>query len=142
MNKDNIDEAAIRMEKIQWRDSYSVGNSTLDDQHQNIIALVNRFIDKPELSTAEILDQLNVYAEQHLRYEEALLAKHGYPEHDEHCESHFAYQKKVTELELIDYSDKQLAREELMKFLSVWWVDHILKEDMLYRDFLSNSNNS
>jgi hemerythrin len=81
------------MEKIAWKQEYSVGVERLDQQHQRIISVINKLIAKPRVfgtsaTIAEVLSELNSYVSEHFLLEEQLLAENNYPGLIEHSKKH------------------------------------------------------
>lgn len=129
---------------IEWHPSYSVGVRQLDEQHQVILALINRLASAGRLDVhseviSEVLEALTRYANDHFRSEEELLARHGYAGVGEQKEDHTQYRLKVARLCLDASRHKTSLPEELTAFLRDWWVRHILERDMKFRPFLSGS---
>ncbi len=129
------------MDKITWSEKFSVGDTSLDSQHVYIIDLINRLIDcenhpaNPDL-ISDTLSEINDYSRYHLEYEENLLEKLEYPEYNEHKIFHLEYLEKTT-----DFSSKGSPFDnkltlEMLDFLTDWWLNHILVEDIKYKPFL------
>jgi len=130
------------MNEINWSHEYSVGNQSLDNQHQKIISLINQLI-KLENSTfsfdqlKKLINELNQYASEHLEYEETLLNQLDYPDYNNHILKHQLYKETIKR-----FSDKCLLHKEksvvlsYTQFLYHWWNEHILKEDMQYKNFI------
>jgi len=135
------------MNKMIWSDDYSVGNKTLDEQHQKILCLINTLQEHVNHSVehkviTETLYEMIKYSNQHLGYEESLLNELGYSGLGEHKKSHYHYLQKIAEI-AIEASDElkdQVAFEELLLFLQSWWTNHVLVEDMEYKAFLESKN--
>lgn len=128
------------MEKIVWKDEFSVGVRELDLQHQKIIKVINSLIDKPRIfaksqTTSSALAELTNYVSEHFLLEEKLLEENGYQNLLEHSKRHTAYSKKIAEFCLGSLNKKSEVPSELLNFLTQWWTDHILHEDMKYKSF-------
>lgn len=127
---------------LQWKLGYSVGNSTLDEQHKRLLQLCKQAVSCMADETPEgtrqfhdILNELATYVDTHFRTEEALLRKCGYPLVDQHAEEHFEYQKKLTDF-LWSATLGEINKAELYRYLSFWWSDHILGSDKRYSTYL------
>jgi hemerythrin len=129
------------MALIQWSDRYSVGVSTLDNQHRQLIGILNDLHEA--MSTARgkdvqngIVQKLGTYAATHLETEEKLLKAQAYPTFVQHKAQHDAYIAKMKEFQ------DQLRKGEggvpvaLMTFLKDWWTKHILTTDKEYSAYL------
>ena len=84
------------MEKIVWKSEYSVGVERLDQQHQRIISVINKLIEKPRVfrtsgTIADLLTELNGYVYEHFLLEEQLLEDNDYPSLIEHSKKHTQY---------------------------------------------------
>jgi hemerythrin len=132
------------MKKITWTDDYIIGNEKIDEQHQNIVRLINQLVDEKDISLNSeifhaVLNELVIYAYGHLTYEEGLLCDIDYPYFDDHKTLHEDYLEQFS-----DYSLESLWREDgtperMLDYLIVWWNNHILVEDMKYKPFLQKT---
>ncbi len=127
---------------FKWRESYETGVSTMDEQHQKLIELINNLysaLRDKESQTAiqDVLDEMNTYAEQHFEQEEVLLKEKDYPEYESHAASHQSYRDKLKVL--IENSEKEEAQvQEVYTFLRQWWMEHIVGEDKKYGEFIDS----
>ena len=85
---------------VVWQAQYALGHDTTDQQHQQIVTILNQLYEALRNGTAEehmevILDTLRCYAETHLVYEEALLTEIGYPDLAEHRRCHAQWGSKT-----------------------------------------------
>ena len=128
------------MKKIVWKDEFSVGVEELDRQHKQIIEVINSLVDKPRIFfrsnnvSAALIDLTN-YVSEHFLLEERLLQENEYPALIEHSKKHTLYSKRIS-----DFCKESLGRErdipsELIAFLTDWWTNQILYEDMKYKAF-------
>lgn len=129
------------MDIIKWRSSYETGIPSMDEQHQQLIGLINsmyRVLRKEEsIDTIEpILDEMAAYAKKHLGDEEALLQKHGFADLEEHRNFHKSYQEKVTALLREWEQQDEKTAKNIYTFLRQWWLQHIVEEDKKYGPFL------
>ena len=130
------------MEAIPWRDSYETGVSQLDEQHKQLIAIINKLygvIRRKEGNEAlhAVFDDLAAYAATHLEDEEKLLEGYAYPDLDEHRRQHAEYVAQVDELrQRLETADQQLVIE-IYSYLRQWWLNHIVVEDKAYGPFLN-----
>lgn len=131
------------MNIIKWRESYGTGIPSMDNQHRNLLDLINRMyriMRKVEVAGTieEVLDGMADYSIHHLREEESLLQANGYAEFDEHCASHQIYLDKMEQFmaEWNTGDDKEAVVKEMYAFLRKWWLDHIVEEDRKYGEYL------
>ncbi len=124
------------MAPLEWRDSFSVGNAHLDEQHKGLIALIN-LIDDANL-TGPVLDQLQDYVDEHFRDEERLMEEAGYAGLPAHREQHAAFREW---LETSQQAQRRgevaaLLRDGMQAYLKNWLVNHILVSDKDYAPHL------
>ncbi len=129
------------VEKIVWDQTYSVGHPLLDEQHKKIICIINSLLESPNLqvnsdAVSDSLSLLKKYSEEHFKAEEHILKAYGYPDLVSHKEGHLEYTTKVINLYKHAIQGNSSVPEELLSFLTYWWQQHILFEDMAYKDFL------
>lgn len=127
-------------EVITWKDSLSVGISSIDLEHKQLIKLTNDLgvaILEGEIqdSLKHIMDKLLEYTTTHFRNEEALLEKYKYPEREKHIEEH----NKLT-IQVMDLHREFHFRyaENIVEFLRVWLSNHIIHSDMEFGEYLKN----
>ena len=130
------------MASIQWRDSYSVGNDQMDNQHKQLVELVNDLfkviLDKEiEISLSYEVDKLIEYTQEHFKNEETLLEKAGYDFLDQHKATHEKLVKDVIVFKEQIEKGTEGVSSELYTFLRAWLLNHILDEDMQYKYCLS-----
>jgi hemerythrin len=122
---------------IVWSPFYSVNNPEMDDEHKQIIAMINDMYsalddNNPHATILGLLDRLYQYTQTHFRHEENLMQECGYPHLEEHKLLHELLQQKTVILRR-DYQES--AAPELLRFLKEWWVNHIQGEDKKYAPF-------
>jgi len=128
------------MKKIVWKGEFSVGVEALDRQHQQIIKIINSLVDKPRIflrfqNVSSALMELTTYVSEHFLLEEQLLQENGYPDLLSHSKKHDAYSEQITEFCRASLHGKSEVPYELLDFLTNWWNNHILHEDMQYKAF-------
>ena len=129
------------MSSYHWNQRLSVGDPDIDHDHQGLFDLVNELAsaDKTRGFMADIIVRLEQYANEHFAREEALMRSIGYPEYEQHLEKHRAF---VEWLESVKTTYRRAAESPFLindlvhDFLVEWLVDHIMKEDMKYRDYI------
>lgn len=129
------------MKAISWRDEYSVGVAEMDLQHQKLLAMIGRLVDEQHRLTdqktvAELLTAMTEYAAEHFRAEEYLMAEYGYDHNDRQVLQHQAFIQKTQEFMNASVGPNILSNA-LLDYLNSWLINHILHEDMLYKDFFN-----
>lgn len=132
------------MPLITWTPAYSVGHPDLDQDHQNLVDLLNMLHEAWE--TGEdlavrlgIVDELLMYTDYHFRREEGLLAEHGYPRLADQQAAHAALRQSVEDFRSRHLSHPDTAlTAEIETFLKTWMMSHILEEDLQYRSLFAD----
>ena len=126
---------------LEWKESYSVGVDLIDEQHRHLFELANEIeallnnefvLDKYD-AIVEIITELKNYTEQHFADEEAYMLEKKYAKFLSHKARHLDFIEKVAAVDLsrIDNAQNEYLRD-ILRFVGVWLVEHILEEDMLY----------
>ena len=123
-----------RASYIVWKDYYSVGEPSLDAQHQQIIEFINelyvamqRGVDHQAIRP--LLDQLVQYTVHHFKHEEELMLARQYPDFAEHKAQHDKMRRRT--IALRDNAGLMTGRD-LLVFLKEWWCNHIQEVDKRY----------
>lgn len=126
---------------MRWDSSLQLGISLLDDQHKQLVNMINDLHRAMKLRqtmavTGGILERLVSYTVMHFGDEEKLFQKHGYPDGDQHKKVHQDLVAKVMEFKTkVERGDGTISME-LMDFLKDWLVGHIKGTDKKYVPFL------
>jgi hemerythrin len=129
---------------FKWLPEYSVNIKTIDDQHQELVNILNRLfvaVSKREGSNAiaGILDALTSYTRTHFALEERLMREAKYKDLIPHMEEH---RKLIAQLD--ELCNKHMMEEkpiyfEMLSFLKSWLRDHIQGVDTKYSAALQQS---
>ncbi|OGV66298.1 MAG: hypothetical protein A3K19_14050 [Lentisphaerae bacterium RIFOXYB12_FULL_65_16] len=122
---------------IVWSDSLSVGVEAIDEQHQRLVAMINRLHDamrsgKAQNTIGRILDELVGYTAEHFHTEEDLMAKTGFPDLAKHRRVHAELVEKALDVKRDFDAGKLVIGADLMNFLKSWLVNHIQRMDKQY----------
>jgi hemerythrin-like metal-binding protein len=131
------------MDPLKWNSSFSVGITKLDEQHRQIIGVINGLIESLEhpfepMPLSKILGQLSEYVHVHFETEERLLIEQGYPELARQKGEHKAFKRKIATFCMDALGEQESVPVEILDYLKTWWNEHILEEDMKYRGFLKD----
>ena len=127
---------------IEWKDEYSVGLDSIDQQHRKLVNLINQLKTTVDYSTGEefereALAELVDYTKTHFTYEEGLMEDNGYPDFEAHKAQHRAMIAEV-EAVLAEYEkDHDTAMQHACDYLQVWLIKHINGTDKQYSSFLT-----
>ena len=115
---------------FKWLPDYSVNIKTIDDQHQELVNILNRLfvaVSKREgdKAIAGILDALTSYTKTHFALEERLMREAKYKDLIPHMEEH---RKLIAQLDGL--CNKHMMEEkpiyfEMLSFLKSWLREHI-----------------
>ena len=128
------------MEKVCWKDEYSVGVEKFDHQHQHLFEITNKIIEHSGTSedsglVSETLTEMINYAREHFTAEEVLMQEYGYPEIESHKEQHDYFIDTTAELAVSFMDNRNTTAGEIAEFLKLWLTLHILRCDMKYKEF-------
>jgi len=132
------------MEPVQWSEKFSVGVKELDQQHQQLIKLLNRLISAQGTigthseTISEILMEMTRYAQVHFKTEERLMEAYGFPGLEEQKIQHRDFRKKTVNFCIATTLGVEQIPDSLLEYLVDWWVHHILEDDMAYRSFFKD----
>jgi hemerythrin len=124
---------------MKWSDDLSVHVSEIDEQHKNLIDLINSLHDamlarKGKEVLAETLDKLAAYTVYHFSTEEKYMKDFEYIGLLSHKREHDAFVAKVESF-IAEYQANKLGLSmELMTFLRDWVSNHIKGTDKKYSD--------
>ena len=122
------------MPRIVWDESLILGHEGIDRQHEKLVGLINRLADswdQPGRETAVMrcLTDMYLYANEHFREEEALMASVGYPGLAGHAAQHRFFVERAHAFTDASLDDKA-PFEELLSFLIDWFVLHVKRDDV------------
>lgn len=116
----------------------SVGVTSLDEEHQQILSLIRSLENSDSTNDREIIHDvphsLLDYTKHHFKNEESLFMGTGYPDADMHVAQHNAMIKKVQQM---IGDEKHVHPANLAKLLEDWMVQHIQKTDKGYVEYVS-----
>lgn len=127
------------MDTILWSEKYSVGIDKFDHQHKQIILLINKMFDSPEVKVnsnliSDTLTTMTQYSLSHFIEEEAYLKENGYDDFENHKNKHHEFLVKTMKLNQATMLCVNEVPGKLLNYLKEWWTFHILYEDMKYKD--------
>ncbi len=126
---------------VAWKDEYSVGIEAIDDDHKQLLTLINNlqtavFYPTGEAFERQALKELVDYTKYHFKREEELMQKHGYPDFETHKKQHDEMIAKVGRFMDEYEEDRESTTEGLTQFLKTWLIQHICGTDQAYSPFL------
>ncbi len=130
------------MALIIWNDDLSVGIRQIDDQHKELIRLINLLNESIILKndnkiSGEIINDLINFVEYHFSYEENLFLTHGFSESESHLKMHKYLKNQVLKIQYSYNFGKTDASAELLNLLKDWLINHLINVDKRYGKFLN-----
>ncbi len=128
---------------LSWTPNMSVGIAVFDEDHKQIVELVNELHDAIEAghsrqALGSVIVKLLEYACTHCRREETLFDQTGYPDADEHKKEHEAlYAAAAGMKERFQNDSSSKFALEVMNYMYGWLVNHIQGSDKLYAPYLN-----
>lgn len=128
------------MKKIEWDESLSVQDETIDSQHRKWIDIYNEMIDfmedpktvslsdKSRNAVSRMLDYVRFHFESEREYMEEI----GYPDIVSHIRLHKEFDNKVYGLSRDLENGKTVLNSEILNMIRDWLLDHIMEEDQKY----------
>lgn len=133
------------MEIIKLDDDSRTGVRDIDDQHGELVEILNRLhasmLQDTDRSDLEgLVSQLVEHTRVHFSYEEELMTLHGYPDYARHKEEHDRLLAHI-----LDFSERFKSGDLLLTFgimidLKGWAEVHIRKSDRLLGAFLNEKD--
>ena len=134
------------MAVFEWQDSYNLGIQLIDDQHKVLVRIINDLDDllKQTFSNErlkELFNELVDYTKYHFSTEERIMKTRGYA--SSQLEAHLKqHQQFVQQITALNHDAASLTRDEgewVLKYLTNWLINHILKVDRHLVDHLNIS---
>ncbi len=136
-----IHDRIVSRRFIRWKDSFSVGNESIDEDHKKLLGMINQLQTAAHYQTDEALiestlNELIDYTKYHFKREEELMKEYNYPDIEEHMKEHTAMVKKVSGF-IDEYRiDKTRTIDNVILFLKTWLLNHINGSDQKYAPYL------
>ncbi len=128
--------------EVTWSNSLCVDVPEMDEEHRQFIARVNELnqaiLESEDKATvARAMELMLSEAAHHFAHEEELLARWAYPDAAAHTARHAAIMAQFERV-MKEFADTDISFVWALKGLRIkqLLVEHLLKEDMKYRDFL------
>lgn len=130
------------MSIISWNNNIILNHKTIDEQHEQLVIMVNKFyelIRRREANPAimELLKGAIDYTAFHFSHEEDLMRQHRFPDSSAHIKEHQEFVDHVTDCHQRISEGKLVISLEITNFLRTWLVDHIKGTDKKLCDFLA-----
>jgi hemerythrin len=122
---------------MEWREDYSVGVSTMDYLHKQLVTMINHLYEamqqsKGEEVVKEILSSLVQCIKYHLSAEEKILRKSNFPGFAAHLAIHQELTMQVLEVMDKIKHGKIVLTVKIIILLRDWLINHIAEQDKQY----------
>ncbi len=130
------------MEKIIWKESFSVGVRKIDEQHKKLIKIINKLIETNDTKVYsetiyDTITKMTKYADYHFQTEEQYMIEYDYPDYSAHKEQHRGFRKKTVAFAVDTMKSKETLPIEILLYLQNWLINHIITSDMKYKSFFN-----
>ncbi|MEL7563559.1 MAG: bacteriohemerythrin [Dehalobacterium sp.] len=131
---------------FQWKTTYTVGITEIDNQHKILFEIGSKIYDLALLKDdydhydeiMKILDELRAYTKYHFGFEEKLMEKSSDVDStNKHKLEHKLFIEKLEKVNIEDIDRAQnKAILEILQFTLNWITNHILHTDQKYFSYL------
>jgi len=141
---ENVDVSAMEENgfELKWSNLLSVGVQEMDEEHRIFIGRVNELNEaviawQDKATIRRLMDAMLFEAANHFKNEEQLLLEWRYPDRAVHAAKHAQLMQELRRVksEFETPANSFLGALKGLK-INQLLIDHLLKEDMKYRDFL------
>ncbi|MDF1655387.1 MAG: hemerythrin family protein [Coxiellaceae bacterium] len=124
---------------FQWTEELDVGVDKMNNEHIELIALMNKVYDLSEAKAQLVeiniaLDAFITYTKKHFSDEEAYMESIGYGEIEDHKQKHRKLFEDLTTY-IDDFSRTGTLDDGFFQFLKMWLRGHIIYIDGKYKKF-------
>lgn len=127
-----------------WKPEYSVGDETIDEQHQQFFQMIAQLKEAIKTGDAEqevigTLQDLLGYLRNHFTFEEHYMERGGYPDLAAHRQEHADFTLHASAYIHSYLSNQKVEPAELLAYLEKWFINHILGSDHKYMYFFKTN---
>jgi len=129
------------MGKLEWQESWSVGNSDLDNDHKRLVEIIQSIgAYRPQSADiGHLFAELEDYTKYHFAREEKLMEDAKLPDITGHLEFHrdfIEWLHSVRYAMTMSRESRDILLESVDEYLQNWLTHHILETDMKYRGLI------
>ena len=123
-------------EIVTWKDSYKIGDATIDEQHQELFRRVANIIAAiSHQGQALGVMRLCQYTRTHFSHEEELMRRVNYPDIDSHIRQHQSLISRLDQISL-SIANETMVKADLEAFVADWFLKHIAAVDQKLADYV------
>ncbi|MDZ7763498.1 MAG: bacteriohemerythrin [Melioribacteraceae bacterium] len=129
------------MAYIKWRDNYDIGFKEVDEQHKQLVSIINELYEAQSTGTSKIvigesLDKVIDYTRYHFESEEKYMKDYNYPGLDQHKKEHIDLINQAENLKKEFTNNNLLLSLKTLDFLKDWLINHILGSDKEFGEYV------
>ncbi|MDR0316497.1 MAG: bacteriohemerythrin [Treponema sp.] len=135
----------IKTELVSWSPTFSVGIKLIDDQHKELLDLVNDMFNHvigddaaERVYFQKIIQKAVHYIRVHFTTEEKLMISTNFPGYAEHKKAHDFFVLTVLDIVRKFETEDKYSLSIFTKFLKEWVLTHIAIMDKLYFTYFKN----
>ena len=126
---------------IEWDDSMGVGMYMIDEQHKELVALINAIADAVERGAgrdevSRFIRRFFDYTMTHFRAEEALMDHETYPHYFQQVREHLECSQKAIEFHRRFMQEPDFEALELLEYIVTWFRRHTTGVDQTLVKYL------
>ena len=127
------------MELIKWDKTFSVNVLRFDEEHKNIILIINRLNAATQKNdererVSDALNEMTLYAISHFKAEEDYMTRFEYPEYEMHKEEHREFTRTTIGFCKSVMNGNYNISYDLLEYLNYWLTNHIQGTDKKYTE--------
>ncbi|MEW8026249.1 MAG: hemerythrin family protein [Candidatus Thiodiazotropha sp.] len=125
-----------------WSKKYELGIKEIDLQHNYFFELIARLSDELQNCTdhsyqKSLFLELGLYTHFHFVSEENLMYRSGYSGLEEHKKLHNKLIDGLNKNKLL-FEEGHIEAIQVVDFLEMWFINHTVKEDRKFAEFISS----
>ncbi|MBF0562934.1 MAG: bacteriohemerythrin [Alphaproteobacteria bacterium] len=129
---------------MTWTEAMSVGSPELDQEHRQLVDLINQVASwNPEVDSIileSMLDEMVTFLGEHFQHEEDLMRLAGYPGLEQHRANHVLVMAQVQGVRRRFTEGFILgAAEQMQTLIALWLHKHVVEDDQLYAPYLAKA---
>lgn len=124
-------------EFVKWETAFNTGVEIIDEQHKELVNMLNELYVAQEDNKKIYLDKFLDYSNFHFGTEEKVMEYVKYPQLKNQILSH---RKFIDFVETSIKNIESISLDDLFDFAVDWLVNHILREDQEFGKFIHKRN--
>ncbi|MCL1815598.1 MAG: bacteriohemerythrin [Treponema sp.] len=130
-------------DSVAWDNVYSVGFEPIDNQHKELVKMINELFESCKQGTAaadkaflQTIKRAADYAREHFSNEDKYMVQASFPNLSAHRKQHDDFLDTVIK-SIQDFNAGKTEPIELARFLKKWLLTHIAESDKQYSPYLA-----